>query len=297
MNPAPQPLRSWLYAAGNQPRHLAKAFDTGADAVIIDLEDAVPASEKHAARRLCSGVIARHAGDGSRVSLSVRVNAETTGLLADDLAAVVQPGLAGIRLPKVEDADAVKRAADLIARAEAAAGLPDGTVFVVCALETAKGVLAAADIARSHPRVRALGFGASDYALDVNAPCTSHGLESLYARSHLVLASRAGGITAPVDGAFPNVKDLSGLEASTRHGRDLGFFGRTAIHPSHVPVINAVYTPTQAEVDWAGEVIGASSEAAAAGKGAIQLSNGDFVDTPVIARATRILRLSAELNT
>jgi citrate lyase subunit beta/citryl-CoA lyase len=274
LNPAPQPLRSWLYAAGNQPRHLAKAFDTGADAVIIDLEDAVPASEKHAARRLCSGVIARHAGDGSRVSLSVRVNAETTGLLADDLAAAVQPGLAGIRLPKVEDADAVKRAADLIAQAEAAAGLPDGTVFVVCALETAKGVLAAADIARSHPRVRALGFGASDYALDVNAPCT-----------------------APVDGAYPNVKELPGLEASTRHGRDLGFFGRTAIHPSHVPVINAVYTPTQAEVDWAGEVIAASSAAAAAGKGAIQLSNGDFVDTPVIARATRILRLSGELNT
>ncbi len=241
-------------------------------------------------------MIARHASGRGRVSLSVRVNAEATGVLAEDIAAVVQPGIAGIRLPKVEDADTVKRAADLIARAEAAAGLQAGSVFVVCAVETAQGVLAAVDIARSHQRVLALGFGASDFALDVNAPCTEHGLESLYARSHLVLASRAGGIIAPVDGAHPNVKDLPGLLASTRRGRDLGFFGRTAIHPSHVPVINNVYTPTPHEIDWAREVVSASNDAQAVGSGAVQISNGDFVDVPITARAARILRLSDELT-
>jgi citrate lyase subunit beta / citryl-CoA lyase len=278
-------LRSWLYAAGNKPRHLAKVFDSGADAVIIDLEDAVPPAEKADARRLCAQAVARHFSGGGRVSLSVRVNRD---FLADDIAAAVQPGLDGLRLTKVEDASAVLLADELISKAEAAAGLDPGSVFLVCALETAAGVLAAASIAASCSRVRALGFGASDFALDVNAPITPHGLESLYARSHLVLASRAAGIAAPIDGVHPNVKDLDGLALSTRRGRELGFFGRTAIHPTHVPVINSVFTPTSAEVDWAHEVI-------AGGDGAFQISNGDFVDLPIRLRAARILALAERL--
>lgn len=293
-------IRSWLYAPANHPRHVEKVFQVGADAVILDLEDAVPAAEKSAARRAASAAISaatKNGGRTSRTIVTVRVNATPTGLVDDDLRAIVQPHLDGIRLAKVESADDVRHVSSLLDDLERHAGMQQNSVFIVCAIESAVGILAAQDIVNSSPRVLALGFGAADYSLDVNAIYSRRGLETVYARSHLVLVSRAGGVAPPIDGVWANVTDLEGLRITSEAGRAYGMFGRSCIHPTHVPIINDVYSPTAQEIEWAYEVIEAAAGAEANGRGALRISNGDFVDIPILRRAERIVRFQQQLST
>jgi len=212
----------------------------------------------------------------------VRINHPETGLAQADVQAALGAGLDGLRIPKVESADTVR----LI---ETWTG---GSVPLACNIESAAGVLSAREIASASPRVLTIAFGAADFLRDVGGAMTDDALETLYARSQLVLAARAGGIRSPVEGVYTRLDDDTGLEHTTRQSRALGFFGRSALHPRQVPIINAVFTPSETEIAWAQEVVEAASSAEASGSGALRLPNGDFVDVAIVRRAEATLRLA-----
>jgi citrate lyase subunit beta / citryl-CoA lyase len=264
--------RSYLFAPGHNPKLLGKVFDAGADAVILDLEDAVPPDAKEQARVLVARALAEHPA-------WVRVNAARSDLCAADLDAVAGRAL-GIKIPKVETPEDVRWVADR------APGAP-----IVCAVETARGVLAAAEIATA-PGVRHLAMGGVDLQRDLNAG--NGNLHTLYVRSHLVVVSRAAGIEPPVDAVWPYLGDEAGLREQAEFARLLGFSGKSAIHPRQLPVLHEVFTPSRRELDWARQVVDAFD---AAGGEALRLPDGEFVDLPVAERARRLLELAGSLST
>jgi citrate lyase subunit beta/citryl-CoA lyase len=292
--PIRRPLRSWLYAPGNQPRLLEKVFSVGADAVILDLEDAVPAAEKDRALALVTEAVRKRAGHPGP-AVFVRVNHPDSGLTAAEIAAVVGPGLDGLRLPKIESPGTVAAIDVWITAAEREQHLQPGRIPLVCNIETAAGVWSAREIAAASSRILGLAFGPVDFARDVQAADGVDGREMLYARSHLVIASRVAGIGAPIEGVYTRLDDTEGLERSTRQARALGFFGRSALHPRQVPIINAVFTPTPDEVARARAIVEAARVAEQTGHGAVRLPNGDFVDLPVVSRAEATLQLADSL--
>lgn len=259
--------RSYLFAPGHNAKLLTKVFDAGADAVMLDLEDAVPPDAKATARAMVAEVITDHRA-------WVRVNAAHTAWCEDDLAAVAEHAF-GIRIPKVESA------ADVAWVADRAPGKP-----IICAIESARGVLAAQEIAAA-PGVRFLAMGGVDLQRDLN---TSGGnLQTLYFRSHLVLASRAAGIEPPIDSVYPQLDDPVGLKEQAEFARSLGFFGKSAIHPRQINILHQVFTPTSSDIAWAKKVVAAFE---AAGGEAFQLPSGEFVDLPVADRARRLLQIT-----
>jgi citrate lyase subunit beta/citryl-CoA lyase len=263
--------RSYLFAPGHNAKLLAKVFDAGADAVMLDLEDAVPPDAKHVARTRVAEALAEREG-------WVRVNAARTRTCEADLDAVA--GLAaGIRIPKVESAEEAQWVAD---RA------PDTPL--ICAIESARGVLAAAEIATVEG-VRHLSLGGVDLRRDLNA--SDGDLQTLYVRSHLVVVSRAAGLEPPIDSVYPQLDDEAGLRAQATFARSLGFFGKSAIHPRQLPAVHDAFTPTDDERAWAVEVIDAFETA---GGEAVHLPSGEFVDVPVAQRARRLLELADALS-
>ena len=263
--------RSYLFAPGHNAKLLGRVFDAGADAVMLDLEDAVPPDAKDRARAMVAEVLAEHPA-------WVRINAPRTALAEADLAAVADRAY-GIRIPKTESVHDVTW---VTARAPGKQ--------IICAIETARGVLAAAEIA-AVPGVRHLAMGGVDLARDLGA--TSGNLQTLYVRSHLVIASRAAGIEPPIDSVYAQLDDETGLREQAVFARSLGFFGKSAIHPRQLPVLHEVFTPTDQEAAWAREVLAAFD---AAGGGAVQLPSGEFVDLPVADRARRLLQLATALT-
>lgn len=257
-------IRSWLYAPGHRDRILARVFDAGADAVLLDLEDAVPADLKEYARGAVAEVLESHPEAWVRVNRPGGAEAEA------DLEAVAR--CAGIRIPKVESV------ADVAWVAERAPGTP-----ITCTIESALGLTRDYEIACC-PEVRDLAFGGADLALDLGA---AGGWEdTLFARSSIVVASRAAGKPAPIDGVHTDLDDLDGLRDACLRARGLGFFGKSAIHPRQIAVINEAFTPPAAEVAWARRVVDAFERA---GGAATRLENGEFVDLPIAERARRIL--------
>src|SRR6516225_3262272 len=251
----------WL---GLDPHRVA---ELRADAVILDLEDAVPPDAKQRARAMVADVLVDRPA-------WVRINTVRTDLAAADLDAVA--GLAaGIRIPKAESADDVQWVADR------APGVP-----VICAVETARGLLAAPEIA-TVPGVRHLSMGGVDLRRDLGAG--DGNLQTLYARSHIVVASRAAGLEPPIDSVYPRLGDDRGLREQAEFARSLGFFGKSAIHPRQLGVIHDVFTPSEQELTWAQAVLEAF---AAAGGNPVMLPDGEFVDLPVADRARRLLELS-----
>jgi citrate lyase subunit beta / citryl-CoA lyase len=279
------PIRSWLYAPGNNEKLLERVFTAGADAVILDLEDAVPPGEKLRARSMVAAAV-RGRVDRKGPVVFVRVNHPDTGLAEEDVRAVIGPGLDGLRVPKVESADTVRMIVEWTG----------GGVPLVCNVESAAGVWHAQDIASASSDVLTLAFGSADFLRDVNGSPSSDALETLYARSHVVLATRVVGVRSPVDGVYTHLTDDVGLERATRQSRSLGFFGRSALHPRQVPIINAVFTPSESEVAQAREVVAASDAAEAVGTGALRLPNGEFVDVAIVRRAQATLQLDEALR-
>jgi citrate lyase subunit beta/citryl-CoA lyase len=265
--------RSYLFAPGHNAKLVDRVFGAGADAVMLELEDAVPADAKAAARAMTAEALADRAG-------WVRINALRSELAAADLEAVA-PLAAGLRLPKVERAEDVQWVVDRCG---------SDTPPLICAVESARGLLAAEEIA-SVEQVRHLSIGGVDLRRDLN---TGDGdLPMLHARSHLVVASTAAGLAPPIDSVYPHLDDPDGLRAQAEFARSLGFFGKSAIHPRQLGVLHAVFTPSQDEIAWAHEVIEAFD---AAGGAATRLPGGDFVDLPVAARARRMLTLAARVE-
>lgn len=281
-------LRNYLFAPGNNEGILAKAFGAGADAVILDLEDAVPESEKARARSCVRAALVRDATAHSPTPAFVRINGLASAHWRADVDAVIGPEIAGVRLPKAEDAESLCRLDDAIAARERALGLAHGSIRVVATIESARGVAGLASLARG-PRISAFAFGAADYVADIGGDAEDE-LSTLFARSALVVASRSARLAPPVASVFTRLSDEDGLRADTLRQRSLGFFGRSAIHPRQLPVINAVFDPTPAEVDRARKEIAAYEAAGVQGRGASQ-TEGGFVDLAVVRRARAILEL------
>lgn len=256
--------RSWLFGPGHNERILAKVFDCAADEVLLDLEDAVPLDLKQKARAQVREVLTTHPA-------WVRINRAGTELAAADLASVA--GLArGIRLPKVESA------AEVAWTRERAPGLP-----ITATIESALGILAGLEIARSG--IANLAYGGADLAVDLNIDEAGEE-ETLYARSHLVVVSAAAGIEPPSDGVHTSLQDDDGLRRAASRARRLGFFGKSAIHPRQVPIINEVFAATPAERAWAEAVLAAFERS---GGAATRLEDGTFIDIPIAERARRLL--------
>jgi citrate lyase subunit beta / citryl-CoA lyase len=260
--------RSYLFAPGHNPKLLQKVFGAGADAVMLDLEDAVPPDDKATARSMVREVLADHLA-------WVRVNPARSPECAADLDAVADRA-AGIRIPKVESVE------DVLWVAARAPGTP-----LICAIETARGVLAAQQLA-SVAGVRHLSMGGVDLQRDLNAG--NGNLDTLYVRSHLVLSSRAAGLDPPIDSVYPHIDDDAGLRDQAQFARSLGFFGKSAIHPRQLPILHEVFTPSPHEVEWAQEVVAAFEHARGE---ALRLPSGEFVDLPVAQRARRLLDVVA----
>lgn len=267
-------IRSALFVPGSRPDRFAKALAAGADAVIVDFEDAVEEPLKRQAR----DNLAAFLNDNTPASVWVRVNAPTHAEHADDLAFCEQyAGVAGVLLPKVESA------------AHVAAVWQTGKP-VLPIIESAKGLLALEQIARS-PGVERLSFGGLDLALDLNLNSGTHAAQMFLdqARMSVQLHSRGADLLPPLDGVHPAIGDPQGLHRAIRHAYDMGYGGALCIHPAQVPVIHAALAPSIDDLNWAQKVINAS--AAAKGAGAFQLE-GQMVDAPVLLRAQRLLALA-----
>ncbi len=283
--------RSVLFAPGIDARKMEKAQATGADVVILDLEDAVDISRKAEARELVSGVL-REPRRGPL--LWVRVNPPDTDFFMGDVLAVMAGRPDGIMLPKAESAGEVARVAWLLRHLEKHYGIEPGAVDLVPLVESAAGVKNAAEIA-AVPGVKRLCFGAVDYTLDMGVELTKDGRELFFARSALAVASRSAGIEGPVDTVFVDIKDGAGLVAECRLARSLGFQGKLVIHPNQVDAVNNIFSPTREEIDRAGQIIEVFDAALARGSGVAQL-NGKLIDKPVVERARKVLEMARALG-
>ncbi|MFE9447673.1 HpcH/HpaI aldolase/citrate lyase family protein [Streptomyces sp. NPDC006739] len=264
----PFPL-TWLYVPGDRPHVVAKALVSGADVVVIDLEDAVAPDRKEYARAATADLLREHLP----VPVQVRVNALDGPWAAADLAAVAPlAGVSGLRLPKVTSPEQVRRVAGAT------------TLPLYALLETALGIEHAYAVAAAHPSLRGISLGEADLRADLGLRDEA-GLD--WIRSRVVVAARAAGLPPPPQSVHPDIRDLRGLAASCAHGRALGFLGRAAIHPRQLPVIERAYLPTEAEVEQAETVV----KAASANPGAQALPDGRFVDAAVVAAARRTLSL------
>ena len=286
-----QPLRSFLFAPGNHARRVEKALSLDADAVILDLEDAVATALKPATREAVAAAFTRQ----RRGLLFVRINAADTEFCYGDLVTIVRPGLDGVILPKVESAAGLATIDWLLAQLERDRGLPAGGIDLIPIIETACGLDRLRAILAAGTRVRRVAFGAGDFTLDVNMTWSRSESELAPARAAIVTASRAAGLEAPLDTVWVDLGDRDGLEASARTALGLGFQGKMCIHPDQIAVVNRVFTPSESEIAFAERVDAAFAKAEAEGSAAIQL-DGKFIDYPIVYRAQRMLKRVAAIR-
>ena len=272
------PIRSYLYVPGSDPRRIEKALASEADAVILDLEDAVAPNRKEEARTTVAEVLRSE----HEKPVFVRINAPDSVLAEEDVEAVAGARLAGLRLPKTESPESVRLVAQWLNKLGCEAGLQ-------CLIESALGLEFAFQIARAHEKVVGISLGEADLAADLGVRGDA-GL--LYARSRLVAATRAAGLPGPVQSVYTNVRDAEGLRRSTMEGKNMGFVGRSAIHPAQIEVINEVFTPTEEEVAEAKDLLARLEESTGTGTGAFALEDGRFVDEAVVGSARLTLALA-----
>ena len=259
------PPRSYLFVPGDRPERIAKAHASGADAVIVDLEDAVAPASKASARDAVAGAL-----DASQ-PVMLRINGADTAWFADDARLSAHPAVAAVMLPKATGAEPVA------ALRSASGGKP-----VLALVESAAGMAGAAALAATAGVAR-LVFGSIDFQLDLDI--ADDDLALLAFRSQLVLASRLANLPAPVDGVTTAFDDAARIELEARRARSQGFGGKLCIHPKQVAIVNRAFSPTEAELAWAQRVV----DTAAAAGGAAVAVDGKMVDAPVLSRARRLL--------
>ena len=284
--------RSMLFLPGNNPNMLINGNCLGADAIIFDLEDAVSPAEKDAARILVRNTM-RYM-DFRGCEMIVRINSIDTPYWKQDIDAILpyRPGL--ILLPKTGTPQDALEADAYMTELEAKLGMEKNTVGLMPLIETAMGVENAYQIASCTNRVKALFLGAEDLTADLQCQRTKESREIEYARTRLVIAARAAGVDV-YDTPFTDVNDDEGIVKDAQLAKALGFSGKASISPRHVEVINAVFSPTQKEVDYAYEVLEAIELAKSQGKGAIAL-HGKMIDAPIVTRAERTIAMAEALG-
>jgi citrate lyase subunit beta / citryl-CoA lyase len=265
--------RSWLYVPGHRAERVAKALVAGADAVVIDLEDAVPADRKDAARDQTVALLDERADHGA-LQVWVRINPPGTEIGRRDVAALTGRRLDGLRIPRADDPEQVREVAE---RTSAPLQL---------LIESARGLSRARELAEAHELVAGIGLGEADLAADLLVD-RDEGLT--WARGAVVVVARAAGLPSPVQSVWTDVGDTDGLRVSSERGRATGFFGRSVVHPRQIDVVHDVYTPSADEIAAAEGIVATAAEAAARGEAAALSADGRFVDPAVVARARTVL--------
>lgn len=284
-------FRCLLFVPGTDRRKIEKAYTLQADAVILDLEDAVAAGEKDSARRLVSEIIA----SPELPPTFVRVNGVTTSHILADLQEVVRPGIAGIMLAKAETAEEVRRVDWLTGLLEEERNMPRGALELVPFIESARGIENAREVAAACPRVKRLAFGGNDYTADTWTTYSEEGTELFYARAKLIAASRVAGIEPPLDTVCPFIKNLSALREDALRAKKMGFQGKMVIHPAQIEPVLEIFSPTPEEIAAAEKIVAAFEAAEAQGTGVIQL-DGKMVEYPIVNRARQILAAAGEIK-
>lgn len=291
-----KPLRSILWVPGNKEQWIQNAPQYGADALILDLEDSVPPHEKPRARQLVRKALKTLGTAGG--TIFVRVNDLESGLIEPDLEAVVSSGLYGIRLPKVRGAEDIVAVDGLLRVFEQRAGLAVGTVLTMPGLETARAIREAYEIVTASPRVCHTGVGhmkSGDAARALGYVWSKEGKETLYIRSKVLLDARAAGDPYPCAGPWSDIGDLEGLRAYCLEMRQLGYTGFTALHPSHVPIANEIFTPSRGEIAYWQGIILAMEEAEKANRAAV-LYQGQMIDIAMAKTAKAMLEMARQLG-
>ena len=297
-------IRAPLFVPGNRKDMLAKVAKYSPDAILPDMEDAVPNSEKEAARQMISAALPALAVAG--VPIIPRVNSLGTRLLKSDVNAVVSPYIAGISIGKITSASDIRAIDAVIAAAENQANLPSCAIGILPWLEMPAAILLANEIVTASPRIKWVAFGADDFTAEMgierpaeigssNARGASEFMNEpglLYPRSVVATAARAAALQA-FDSPYVGFQDPTGLKAESLLARQMGFTGKCAIHPSQISIIREIFAPSEAELERARQIIGAWDEAERRGNGATSL-DGHLIDTPVVERARRLLANSRQ---
>ena len=277
--------RTSLYASGASPVNLLQARFYNEDCLVYDLEDSVPLAEKDAARHLVYNLI-KYQRPAEKYVI-VRVNGIYSDYIDEDLEAAVRCRPDAIRIPKVEYAKEVKRIDERISEIEEAAGIEHGSIELWCNIESYLGVLNAQEIATASERVVALALGAEDFTASMRSTRTKAGAEIFYARNAVLMACRFAGVEA-VDAVFSDINDIEGLKTDVALTKNLGFDGKTVVHPRQIDVVNAAFTPSAKEIRYAKRVLEAVEEGKREHKGAVTLDGG-MIDKPMELRARTTL--------
>jgi citrate lyase subunit beta/citryl-CoA lyase len=277
--------RTALYVSGSSPVNMIEAIFYNEDCIVYDLEDSVPAAEKDAARFLVYNALRNHRPVDKYTI--IRVNGIYSEYIDDDLEASVRAHPDAIRIPKVESAKEVRMISERIAEIEHKAGIEVGSIELWCNIESYLGVINAMEIASADPRVVALALGAEDFTASMRAQRTKQGLELFYARNAVLMACRAAGIDA-IDSVYADINDLEGLREDVALARNLGFDGKTVIHPRQIDIVNSYFTPSKKEIEYAQRVLAAVEEGKRLNKGAVTL-DGSMIDKPIELRALTTL--------
>jgi len=288
-------LRSWMFVPGHRQRMIDKALSLEADAIMLDIEDGVAPNEKDSARKNIADSLVRDKAPGTPARY-VRINAIGHARMNADLEAVVRPGLEGLVCPKVDTPDEVRTVDAILNEKEPSNGLPKGSVKLLIAIESPRGLLNAAAIAAQSPRISGIMFGAEDFGREIGLPAVREGQarDLIYARSSMVIAAASAHVQA-VDGVWVDLKDTQGLLGFAKQSRELGFSGMSCIHPAQVQAINNTFSPTAEEIDYCQRVLQAFAEANLRGDGSIAFG-GQLIDRPIVERARRTIEMAKSLG-
>ena len=284
-------MRSMLSVPGIRERFIEKARDAEADVLCFDLEDSVAWDDKPAARKLLAEALPDFPAKGRRIF--VRTNGHDTGLIEQELDALVGPHLHGINVSKVESARDIQRLDDYLTMLERTRGLPDGHTAIVSWIENARAVVNAAEICAASARLIGICVGGEDYAVSIGVRRTKGGEELSLARRTAINAAHAAGIT-PLDTPWTDLTDPEGYRDELRRMREIGFRGKFCIHPDQLAPANEVFTPDAGNVEWAKRVVAAYEQGVAENLGAVAL-DGQMIDKPVLEQAENVIALSDQI--
>ncbi len=280
--------RTMMFAPANNPKMLVTAHLYGADCILFDLEDAVKYADKDAARDLLAEALKTI--DYGKTEIFARINPLNTEFGKDDVRILVPAGLRNMRLAMCEKPEQVKELDQLLTEIEKENNLEIGVCKIQCSLETPLAVMNAVSIATASPRVISISFGAEDFTRTLGATRTREGKELFVARSMIVMAAAVAGVDA-IDTVWSNLEDKEGFEEEVKVAMELGFAGKSCIHPSQIATIHKIFTPNKEEIEKSLEIVEAAKKANI-NRGGVITVNGKMVDIPVIAKAEKIVRLA-----
>jgi len=275
-------FRSYLYVPASKPELVEKAFNSQADCIVIDLEDAVHHDKKEEARNFVNDFLSKQASK----PFLVRINDLNGPWGVADLESISGPNLLGIRIPKVSSVDTVKKASSILDSRKS-------TAQIHLLIESALGVIKAFELATCDSKVLALSLGEADLISDLRA---TNDEALAFSRLSILVAARAAGLMQPAQSVYANTKDLDGLKKSTLNAKASGFFGRSVIHPSHIEIVNEIYTPTKEEAEKAREFLDLYDQMQDSGNSVMALPNGEMIDPANIHYAKFQLDLYQSLN-